>query len=1398
MKKKNNIMFFITILIPLFISIGFASWIIIYTIEFETKYENQPTSELFDFKQSVVYNSQEQIPSPKAGINLTDYGIDDNEISYKYKLTTDLKYTDGKPVNAGTYDVVLTITGSNNQLYDGSCKIQFTINKKKIKFQTPIVNINYNDCAPTWQDMSAYIEKQIVFTDENNVVATELYKGEYIFNGMNNGVYYYGTAVTGLSTTTNVAGSTYKATVPLHSDIADNYEFISGNNLLIKYKTVLCDNKYFTIEDAITSGSSTITLLGGQYDADSPTYVETCFSKILDTTEYTLYNRTLRVPFSNTTDNIIRGYTGVVATVDNVYSVLKIPEGIKFNLSGSTCFVGGTIYHRGVTYERGVVINNGEITLDDSSEWHSYGYTNGNGQINVKAGCELVEVIFLNDWPGGLDTITLASKKVFPVLKWMCANVSCKSYIYSGGRLNSVSYIRIDTLKRDVYVDDVYLIGDSDTPNCLFRPGSLAKTDDYILKHTKISDGDTNYNVKNQTYGSYYTNFEIAGSYIDGQVKIEAMGSSFITSTETAIPFTYSNLYIRKGAHLTISQTSILLYESTNSCELEEGAVLELNNSSAYVCCNGTTVIKINGTLKGTGYIGGKITTNKLNASIQGVSFIAPASWKSGSNSATNQEIKAVGPIYLNGETSLEGDFQNGYCYKSISYGGKYYFEGSDAVFTYKVNYQISGHTGSGLVQIDNIAETETSEFVSFDSKYSLTYLMLNSASKIYYVFEGWYTDAACQNKFNGTEMIPNSETKIAEITLYAKWSLKNFSFKYSYGYEDASGNKTDVTNIVSESNKNTSFTREQILLGDIVITTNANLAIDGSNKFFKGWYIGFDDTVLIGESLSENVLELYLENLNATEISLYGKFVDGSSYTISFIDNVDVTGVTNPEDETELQLQDAIPFSSSFKTAITNNVNDNKKYENYFKYWSIYSNDTEGKYVISEGATIEDLLSIIDSYNEDYPNNKIETDNIYKFILYGILGKKYKVTYYDNNTTDATSVGEYHYRPDQDCYAIDGSSVPDIKTKSNGVQTTETFVKWTYTIGSETKECEPDNKISLTGDLDIYPKFEVSATSYQVSWTESNGSETTVSYTGTSSTITNEGYVAEGSIITIKVTPASDYDFNKITININGTSKSYTTNPTENIKVTGVVKITVETKRQGCLVSGTLITMADGTKKDIDNLEIGDMVLTYNHFLGKYEYQPVIVIAHSDQDIQEYKVIVMHFSNGDKIQIVSEHGMFNTTLNKYVYINETNVEEFIGHKFYNVDYNGSNIIETEQTLIAYEIEMIYTKIYSPVTYYNMNIIANDLLTYPNDVQGNIFEFDGSLKFDEDMMERDIKLYGLFTYEDFKDYISYEIYQAFPMQYYSVAIGKQLETMEGIIELINRYLPKKEESLGSV
>ena len=60
--------------------------------------------------------------------------------------------------------------------------------------------------------------------------------------------------------------------------------------------------------------------------------------------------------------------------------------------------------------------------------------------------------------------------------------------------------------------------------------------------------------------------------------------------------------------------------------------------------------------------------------------------------------------------------------------------------------------------------------------------------------------------------------------------------------------------------------------------------------------------------------------------------------------------------------------------------------------------------------------------------------------------------------------------------------------------------------------------------------------------------------------------------------------------------------------------------------------------------------------------------------------------------------------------------------------------------------------------------------------------------FDAEMMQSDIEKYGLYTYEDFADYLTYEQFAAFNVQYFKIAVGKGNYTYEGILALIDNYL----------
>lgn len=220
------------------------------------------------------------------------------------------------------------------------------------------------------------------------------------------------------------------------------------------------------------------------------------------------------------------------------------------------------------------------------------------------------------------------------------------------------------------------------------------------------------------------------------------------------------------------------------------------------------------------------------------------------------------------------------------------------------------------------------------------------------------------------------------------------------------------------------------------------------------------------------------------------------------------------------------------------------------------------------------------------------------------------------------------------------------------------------------------------------------------------------------------------------------------------------------------------------CLLPDTLITMANDTYKQVKDVKPGDMVRVFNHETGKLDEAPILF---NDYDEKAwYNVINLEFNNGKDVKVVSEHGFFDLTLNKYVYITENNYKDFVGHEFYTTSLEKEKGITILQN--AY-ITSEYTEVYSPVSAYHLNYFTEDLLSMPGATECfvNIFPYDNDLKYDEAVMADYIEKYGLFTYDDFKDYVPYEFYSAFPAQYLKIQIGKGVITFDDILSLINRY-----------
>lgn len=142
--------------------------------------------------------------------------------------------------------------------------------------------------------------------------------------------------------------------------------------------------------------------------------------------------------------------------------------------------------------------------------------------------------------------------------------------------------------------------------------------------------------------------------------------------------------------------------------------------------------------------------------------------------------------------------------------------------------------------------------------------------------------------------------------------------------------------------------------------------------------------------------------------------------------------------------------------------------------------------------------------------------------------------------------------------------------------------------------------------------------------------------------------------------------------------------------------------------------------------------------------------------------------------------------LNRYVYINESNVMEYIGHKFVATECINGTIGTKIIILNRVDITKELVRVYNPASVWHLNLVANNILTLSAGMV-NFFDYGENLKYDEELMMKDIQKYGLYTYDDFKDYVSLEVFNAFPFKYFKVAVGKGLITFEDILMLINHY-----------
>lgn len=632
--------------------------------------------------------------------------------------------------------------------------------------------------------------------------------------------------------------------------------------------------------------------------------------------------------------------------------------------------------------------------------------------------------------------------------------------------------------------------------------------------------------------------------------------------------------------------------------------------------------------------------------------------------------------------------------------------------------------------------------------------------------FMGWFSNKECTTPITEIAIGTHGNT-----TVYGKWTteqLKKYTITYESGLDgvtlnittvEATGFASGFTYKIPTTIKATWDGKTANLSPDFMNSTDLSKLVEehhyNFSKYFAGWYIYATD----GKTLLDTIYETCPTIEKAEDIILIPIWKAKTVLQVSFADS-EGSGFVNGNNTFGQKTKYFKPGCSISSVIIsaacseyTTNICDfmGEQYQ-FTKYSTAQGDDADIVFPSDDGAIV-DITAIYTRY------------------------------YYINisgNGISLTGSNPYIVEPNTTSFKI-----------SDKVTLSEGYEIKSYTINGVNSNSDTIN----LRNYDPYAEINIVVNTQRVYTVRYDKG----SYSSAKLTVTCNGEtVPFGSSVTChyndKLVITTSKKWGAIVTNADtneqiGTFGSSSVE-TKEYSVTSNIIITQTDDDSVCIAAGTLISLYDGTKKKVEDLTSDDWILTFNHETGKLDKAKLLTNAHSGMDWKYYSVINLRFSNNSTFKVIREHGFFDLTLNKYVYINETNYNQYIGHKFYSAQWDGNTYSKKEITLEAAFIATEYTTIFSPVTEYTLNIFTEEVLSITTEIGdvANVFSFDENMKYNENEMNTAIDKYGLTSYEDLKDIVSFELYKKLPLKYYNIYIEKGLITKEKIQEIIQKYL----------
>ena len=229
-----------------------------------------------------------------------------------------------------------------------------------------------------------------------------------------------------------------------------------------------------------------------------------------------------------------------------------------------------------------------------------------------------------------------------------------------------------------------------------------------------------------------------------------------------------------------------------------------------------------------------------------------------------------------------------------------------------------------------------------------------------------------------------------------------------------------------------------------------------------------------------------------------------------------------------------------------------------------------------------------------------------------------------------------------------------------------------------------------------------------------------------------------------------------------------------------------VESYEEGCVTGDTLVIMADGSFKRVDELTRSDTILAWDMVAGKPVPAPLMGF-HQGMAKEETHSLSVKFEDGTAVSVIGEHLFFDLDLNRFIAISDsTDIQLYIGHRFAKASGNGFSSVK----LISVNHGKKVNYFYAPVTQKHLTYMVNGMISANAQMLPlcNRFEMDSSLlRYDPIHREHDLSLYPLLSYDAVKDLVSREFFEQNNADEFGVAIAKQLITLDELINMIITY-----------